>query len=115
MAKKGDRISDPSEVWRRYFKCNMDLGLETLNIHDALFGNNSQILSPYGTEDAMLLTDFFRRYKKAAAAQKTSQDTTLGDLMFLELGQTTIKLPMIDFSLGGNASNTETARGRSSF
>ena len=109
--KKGTGISDPTIVWRKYFGHSINIGLGTLNIHDKLFGNSSQNLSPYGNEDAMLLTDFFRKYKKAAAAQ----DKTLGDLMFLELGQTTIKLPILDFTLGGNASNTETAGGRSSF
>lgn len=105
---------DKSQIWRTYYKKRMNILGGAKNIHDAIFGSGKENISKYGQAEAELLTDFFRQYKKVATAAKR-QDITIGDQIFLQLGQTTIRLPALNFALGGNASNLETAQGGNLF
>ena len=96
-------------IWRYYYKKRMNILKGTQDIHDKIF-NETSSWSSYGIEDATLLTAFFREYKKVVKEDK-AKNGSIADKYFLNLFGSQIKVPGLDFSLGGNASNKETAGG----
>lgn len=95
-------------IWRYYYGRRINVLGGAQNIHDKIFGNTRSI-SKYGTNEAQILTEFFREYKKIS--QQNKKNLTFGDRFFLEIFGSQISLPLLDFSLGGNASDKETSGG----
>lgn len=95
-------------IWRYYYGKRINVLGGAQNIHDKIFGESHSI-SNYGTQEAKILTEFFREYKKIMS--QNNKNLSFGDRFFLEIFGSKISLPGLDFSLGGNASDKKTSGG----
>lgn len=91
-----------SAIFRTYFSKRINISSSANKIHKFLF--NRMVNSPGKTQaDADKLTEFFKAYKKASLMSGSN----LGEMIELTIFKNTIKVPKLDFTLGGNADSSK--------
>lgn len=83
-------------VWRNYFNRKIPIYGGVKDIHNKIL-NASKKVSKYTKEDADLLTKFFQEYKKL----QSKNPNTITEFMQLELLNTQVKVPFINFEQSG--------------
>lgn len=83
-------------VWRNYFDRKIPIYGGVKDIHNKIL-NASKKVSKYTQKDADLLTKFFQEYKKL----QSKNPNTITEFMQLELLNTQVKVPFINFEQSG--------------
>lgn len=95
-----------SPIFRTYFSQKINLSSAANKVHRFLF---KKVAKSAGKtkEDADMLTEFFKAYKKASL----SSGNNFGEMIEFTIFKNTISVPKLDFTLGGNADTSDTGIG----